>query len=87
MGKIMGLSIACCLTLVLRGSVRSDEQSDLKGLIDKGIKAAGSEEKRPFALRVTQLYRREEGEWKIIHRHADPMTQPTEPAWLKQEQR
>jgi ketosteroid isomerase-like protein len=56
--------------------------------IERGdMRAEGSEERRPFALRVTQLYRREEDEWKIIHRHADPMTQPTEPAWFKQEQR
>jgi ketosteroid isomerase-like protein len=25
----------------------------------------------PFTLRVTHLYRREDGEWKIVHRHAD----------------
>jgi ketosteroid isomerase-like protein len=23
-------------------------------------------------LRVTHVYRRENGEWKIVHRHADP---------------
>jgi ketosteroid isomerase-like protein len=23
-------------------------------------------------LRVTQVYRREEGEWKLVHRHGDP---------------
>jgi ketosteroid isomerase-like protein len=25
----------------------------------------------PITLRVTHLYRREDGEWKIVHRHAD----------------
>ena len=26
----------------------------------------------PYTLRVTHLYRREDGEWKIVHRHGDP---------------
>jgi ketosteroid isomerase-like protein len=25
----------------------------------------------PITVRVTHIYRREEGEWKIVHRHAD----------------
>lgn len=25
----------------------------------------------PYTLRVTQVYRREDGEWKVIHRHGD----------------
>lgn len=32
---------------------------------------------RPHVLRVTQVYRREDGEWKIVHRHADPPPTPT----------
>jgi ketosteroid isomerase-like protein len=25
-----------------------------------------------LGLRVTQVYRRESGDWKLVHRHADP---------------
>jgi ketosteroid isomerase-like protein len=28
---------------------------------------------QPYTLRVTQVYRREEGEWKVVHRHADQL--------------
>jgi ketosteroid isomerase-like protein len=28
-------------------------------------------EPRQYSLRATQVYRREEGEWKVAHRHAD----------------
>jgi ketosteroid isomerase-like protein len=28
-------------------------------------------EPRTFTLRATQVYRREDGEWKVVHRHAD----------------
>jgi ketosteroid isomerase-like protein len=28
-------------------------------------------EPRQYVLRATQIYRREDGEWKVVHRHAD----------------
>lgn len=27
----------------------------------------------PWVLRVTTTFRREEGEWRVVHRHADPI--------------
>jgi ketosteroid isomerase-like protein len=28
-----------------------------------------------WSLRVTQVYRRDDGEWQLVHRHADPLVQ------------
>jgi ketosteroid isomerase-like protein len=39
-------------------------------------KIGGSEDITPFVLRVTMIFRPEDGEWKVVHRHADPITTP-----------
>ena len=43
-------------------------------------KVGGSQDFAPVALRATTIFRREDGAWKIMHRHADPITtnQPVE---------
>ena len=43
-------------------------------------KVDGREDVAPANLRVTMIYRPEEGTWKVVHRHADPITtaQPAE---------
>ena len=39
-------------------------------------KVGDREEVTPFTLRVTTLFRAEGGDWKVVHRHADPITTP-----------
>ncbi len=43
-------------------------------------KVGGGEDITPIALRATMILRPEDGTWKIVHRHADPITtaQPAE---------
>jgi ketosteroid isomerase-like protein len=39
-------------------------------------KVGGSQEVTPCDLRVTMTLRPEDGTWKVVHRHADPITSP-----------
>ena len=38
------------------------------------VAAAGP---KAYSLRVTTIFRREEGAWKVVHRHGDPYDAPT----------
>jgi ketosteroid isomerase-like protein len=40
------------------------------------LKMGGAPEPVPVSLRVTTIFRREEDGWKVVHRHADPITEP-----------
>jgi ketosteroid isomerase-like protein len=53
------------------------ETSDLAYIIEiesYRSKVGGAEDVTSFALRVTTVFRREEEGWRIVHRHADPIT-------------
>jgi len=39
-------------------------------------KIGGSDDMAPVSLRVTTVFRREDDGWKVVHRHADPITTP-----------
>ena len=45
----------------------------------------GREDIAPFALRVTMVFRPEGGTWKVVHRHADPITSPQPAEWVFQQ--
>lgn len=45
--------------------------------VERGrTKVGGGEELVPVAVRVTSVFRLEHGNWKLVHRHADPITTP-----------
>jgi ketosteroid isomerase-like protein len=37
-------------------------------------KVHGGEDTTPYALRVTMIFRPEDGVWKVVHRHTDQIT-------------
>ncbi len=40
------------------------------------VKVGDADEFASSSLRVTSIFRREDGEWRLVHRHADPITAP-----------
>jgi ketosteroid isomerase-like protein len=41
--------------------------------IERTTASIRGSEPTPYSLRSTTIFRRENGEWKIVHRHADPV--------------
>jgi ketosteroid isomerase-like protein len=48
-------------------------------------KVGGREDIASITLRVTMIFRPEDGEWKVVHRHADPIITPRPAESLIQE--
>lgn len=69
--------------LVGIGRLTTLETADLAFIVEEerfSAKVGGREEMSEFSLRVTTIFRREDGTWKVVHRPADPITtaQPTD---------
>ena len=41
--------------------------------VEHTVAAVGDAAPQAYALRVTTVFRREDGEWRVVHRHADPV--------------
>jgi ketosteroid isomerase-like protein len=48
-------------------------------------KVGAREDISPYAVRATMIFRPEEGEWKVVHRHADPIITAQPPESVIQE--
>ncbi len=49
--------------------------------IERGtVRIVGQKNPAAMSLRVTHLFRNERGEWKLLHRHADPLMSKSAPA-------
>ncbi len=65
-GKIVDVeNVVKCVTPELAYVVRTERSE---------AKVGGQEAVTPISLRVTMIMRPEDGVWKILHRHADPIT-------------
>src|SRR5882762_48489 len=64
---------------VVRGfeTIQSTVSGDFAYLVEiesYSVEIGGSAEAAEVALRVTRVFRREDGVWKLVHRHADTRT-------------
>lgn len=56
-------------------SAASDDIAYWVGFQRSQANMRGEDQPVPFNLRVTEIYRRENDQWKLVHRHADPLKQ------------
>ncbi len=58
------------------GEYRTPELATIFEIERWTSKVSGRMEMSTFVLRVTNTFRREDGTWKLVHRHADPIATP-----------
>jgi ketosteroid isomerase-like protein len=69
--RMLETSFADC-TSYAHEVVAADVQGDMAYTVGyEHTSASVNGEPRTYTLRCTQVYRREDGEWKVAHRHAD----------------
>jgi ketosteroid isomerase-like protein len=65
-------------------SVKSGDLAYTVAIERSEARLAGRDQPMPMTLRVTHAFRKEEGDWKLVHRHADPLVEKTAPATVLQ---
>jgi ketosteroid isomerase-like protein len=55
-------------------TVVTDELAYIVEIESYRARVGGSPDMTPVAVRVTTVFRREDGTWKVVHSHADPIT-------------
>lgn len=67
-GELIGSeTLAKCVT---------SELAYVVSLVRERARVGGSEDITPITLRTTMILRPEEGTWKVVHLHGDPITTP-----------
>lgn len=56
----------------------SDDIGCWVGFMRGTARMKGSTDAIPMALRVTEVFRREDGAWTLVHRHADSLASPAD---------
>jgi ketosteroid isomerase-like protein len=65
------------LTVEYLTSFQSGDLAFTTAIERSEVKVAGHEKAAPMALRVTHIFRKEDGAWRLILRHADPLVGKT----------
>ena len=59
--------------------IAADVSGDLAYTVHREITSTSvNGQPRDYVLRVTQIYRREDGDWKVVHRHGDSGPEPAD---------
>ena len=52
---------------------------DVEASERSAVRLADTPATAPMTLRVTYVFRKEDGRWKLLHRHADPLVETAAP--------
>ena len=75
MFEVLGQQFSNC-TAYENEIVAAEARGDLAYIValEHTTAAIAGAPPHPYVLRATTIFRREEGEWKVVHRHADPVS-------------